>query len=236
MRIAVEGRFTRSGRRLRGSPSYGRLTRLDRPTGLADADCARGQILHHDRSRTHHAQLPDRHPWTDNAIGPPPRIFPNDNWQGNQRHVPTIVVMGAGAKVAVLADIGAALQRDWREVVERDVASDHRPRGEGELPGKGDFDGRENHHVRRFRNVGAKEPEQENAPEMERARAPAKQRRLDKRPQPAQQNFTARMGGDAILTEVGGFCHVSAGVRRAHGGHFNVEKSSSSRSVYALKS
>src|SRR5581483_2488324 len=160
------------------------------------------QVADDHRAGPHDAQLADGHARSDKNVCAQPSIFSNHDRPGDQRHAPAHKIMGPGAKMAVLAEIGAIGEGDGRQIVEQDMWTDHRPRSECEFFRKKNPGGGKNHHLAGLGNAGAKQPEQPGAKSMARPGTPTKERRLHQRPDSARQQFTLGVGCHATLTEI----------------------------------
>src|ERR1019366_1136374 len=151
--------------------------------------------------------------------GAQPRVFPDDDRLGDERHAPPAVIVRSRAEIAVLADVGPPPEGNGGQVVDGDVRADHGPRGEGQLLRKDDRRGREHNDPAGLGNVGAEEPQQPGAQTVPWTRAPAEQGRLDDGPAHPQRDLPGGVRGSAALAQVGVFLRhgrIMRGFRPRH--------------------
>ena len=188
-------------RNVRGVQSEGSGPILYRAARMTDTDFPCGLVADDHRAGADDTEFTDGDAWTNEDIGADPGVLANDDWASNQWHIPAEEVVRSRAKMAVLADVGAAPERDVTKIIDRDVAADHRARLKCQTPWISDAHSGKHHDFRRHGDIGAEQPEQPCSKAMEWTRTPTKHGRLDKRPQPSHQHLASRIGRDAILSE-----------------------------------
>jgi hypothetical protein len=149
---------------------------------LSHANLVGREIADDDRAGADDGEFADGYAWTHEDIGGKPGVFTDDNGRGDERHVPVVEIVRAGAEVAVLAEVGATVERDASEVVESDAGANHGSRSEGEEPREGDPGRGEHDDLVRCGNVGAEKAQEAGAETVEWAWAPAKNGRLHESP------------------------------------------------------
>ena len=152
---------------------------------MADTDFPCGLVADDHCAGADDTEFTNGHAWANEDVGADPGVFANDDWAGDQWHIPAEKVVRSCAEMTVLADVGAASKRYMAEVLDCDVPTDHRAWFERESPWVGDPHGGKHHDFRRHGDVGAEQPEEPGAKAVERARTPAKNRGLDECPQPS---------------------------------------------------
>jgi hypothetical protein len=108
-------------------------------------------------------EFADGHAGADKDLSGEPGVGADLDGSRNERHGPPGEVVGAGAEVDALGEVGAAAEGDGPEVVEVDLATDHRAGFEPEFPRKKDAGGGEDDDLRRVGNVGSEETEETGA-------------------------------------------------------------------------
>src|ERR1700679_1096841 len=189
----------------RTSSGRGERTLLDGPAGTACAHGSGRKIPHDHRAGPHDAEFPDGDARPDKHIGAEPRVFSHDYRPGQERHAPPHVVMGARAKVAVLAYVCPPLERDRGEVIYRHPRSNHRPRREGELPRERHGCRREDDDLAGLRDIRPEELQPPGPETVQGPRAPSEKRRLNGSPQGPHCDFPRGIGDCAPLAEIGLF-------------------------------